>query len=99
MRWNAAIRPGQGYEDGRSAWTSVGSLRSKRWRWHARPSGGLLIRSCPLADVCAARTRRWPGATDLDPGAGRASVGSHTARPASGPLSGLWLGCDDELQT
>jgi hypothetical protein len=99
MRWNAATRPGQGCEDGRSAWTSASSLRSKRWRWHARPSGGLLIRSCPLADVCVARANPRPGAMDLGPEAGRANAGSDAAWPASDTFSGLWLGCYDELSS
>lgn len=99
MRWNAVIRPGQGREDGRSAWTSAVSLRSRRWRWHARPAGGLLIRSCPLADVCIARPNPRRGAMALGPEGSQASAGSHAAHPASYLLGGPWLGCDEELRT
>ena len=94
MRWSHTSRPGQGCESGRSAWRNSGSLRSTNWRWHAHPSGGALMASCPLRDACSIRTGPQPDAMDLEREAGRASAGSDAAWQANAFIA-FWLGEDD----
>jgi hypothetical protein len=95
MRWNLSTRPGQRFRHGLSSWTSARSPHSASWRWHAHPSGGLLIRSCPLADVCAAWTSPLPDAFGLGLEAGRASAGSQATRLAGDAFAMLWFVDDD----
>ena len=76
MRWIHSIRRGQRFRSGRAAWTSAGSPRIARWRWHARPFDGSPKRLCPLREFCPERESNYPPWTNLDPEAGQADAGS-----------------------
>lgn len=95
MRWNQSTKNGQRFRSGRSAWTSAGAPQCGSWRWHARPYSGLLIESCPLADVCVVRRDPRPDAAPPSQEAGRASAGSQSGQTASDVLIGFWFGRDD----
>jgi hypothetical protein len=76
MQWAHLLQRGKQFRNGRAAWTSAGSPRIAKWRWHARPFDGSPEGLCPLREFCPEReSNYWPG-TRLHLEAGQGDAGS-----------------------